>query len=81
MKGLYIQECSLWDRFYKYSEEERESIIAGEVKTGWTRDMLYGLGAPYDRMRALGRDATRSEKLIYRLSNKQMGRFVVGTHP
>lgn len=77
-EGLNIEECSFWDRFYKYTEEERAAIISGEVKTKWSRDMLYmAWGAPYDRMRALGRDATRSEKLIYRFEQQEDGQILL----
>ena len=73
-RDQYLKDIGMWDRFYKYDDGDREKIISGEVKNGWTRDMLYmAWGAPYDRMRALGREATRSEKLIYRFEQQKDG--------
>jgi hypothetical protein len=73
-RDQYLKEIGMWDRFYKYEESERLKIVSGEVQKGWSRDMLYmAWGAPYDRMRALGRSASRSEKLIYRFEQQQDG--------
>jgi hypothetical protein len=39
-RDAYLKEKELWDRFYQYDQEERDSIIAGEVQVGWSRDKL-----------------------------------------
>ena len=57
----------LWDTFYKYEPHIRELIVAGDVQKGWTEEMLYmSWGSPWDRQKVVGRNAVRSEKLIYR---------------
>ena len=45
-RNAYLQQLGLWDRFYDYEPHIREKIVAGEVQTGWTKDMLYRPGAP-----------------------------------
>ena len=70
----YLKKKGLWDRFYKYDAETRDAIVAGEVTEGWSRDMLeMSWGAPYDRQRAVGRQAERSEKFIYRFEQQPDG--------
>ena len=69
-----MKKIGLWDRFYQYEQEERDSIIAGEVRVGWSRDKLeMAWGAPYDRQKAVGRQASRSEKFIYRFEQQPDG--------
>ena len=71
------KEC-LWDRFYKYPENIREGIVAGAVRNGWTKDMVYmAWGAPYDRRALVGRPAPRSELLIYRFEKQEDGTVLV----
>ena len=70
----YLKKSGLWDRFYKYDESVREEIIAGDVREGWSRDMLeMSWGAPYERQKAIGRQAVRSEKYIYRFEQQADG--------
>ena len=73
-RDAFLKENQLWDRFYKYDPEIREAIVSGDVQEGWTRDMLeMSWGAPYDRQRAVGRRAERSEKFIYRFEQQPDG--------
>lgn len=66
-RDTYLQEAGLWDKFYKYEERIREKIVAGEVQTGWTLDMLQmAWGKPYDQQMAIGRQAVRSIKYVYK---------------
>jgi hypothetical protein len=73
-RNAYLKKKELWDLFYKYDQDIRDSIVAGEVREGWSRDMLeMAWGAPYDRQRAVGRQAQRSEKFIYRFEQQPDG--------
>ena len=77
-RNQYLQDQGLWDMFYKYSEAEREAIVAGDVVVGWTRDkLLMAWGAPYDKRRLVGRPATRSELLIYRFEVQEDGSIYI----
>ncbi len=74
----YLKELDLWDRFYQYEPHIRDRIIGGEVQTGWTREMVYmAWGAPYDRRKQPGRQAERSELLIYRFEGHSDGSILV----
>lgn len=73
-RNAYLQQLGLWDRFYDYSELEREEILSGEVGVGWTKDKVYmAWGTPYDRARVVGRQAVRSERLVYRFEQQEDG--------
>ncbi len=62
-----LKDAGLWDRFYSYDAELRAAIIAGEVRTGWTGDRVYmAWGPPHQKKRLTGRNAGRSEGLVYR---------------
>jgi hypothetical protein len=62
-----LKDAGLWDRFYAHPEEVRQQIVTGEVKQGWTRDMVYmAWGPPFERLRLTGREASRSELFVYR---------------
>lgn len=77
-RDAYLKKKELWDRFYKYEKAERDEIISGEVKAGWSRDKLeMAWGAPYDRQKAVGRQATRSEKFIYRFEQQADGQVLL----
>ena len=66
-RDAWLQERDLWDRFYEHEPFVREQIVAGDVKLGWDREMLYmAWGAPSQRLKLTGRAAARSERLIYR---------------
>lgn len=66
-RNAWLKEHELWDRFYSHDAGVRDQIVAGDVRLGWSRDMVYmAWGAPFQKMRLTGRPAARSEKLIYR---------------
>ncbi|MFT4978716.1 MAG: hypothetical protein ACI8S6_004626 [Myxococcota bacterium] len=73
-RNAFLESAGLWDKFYSYDDDERQEIIAGDVQVGWTKDKLYmAWGAPYDRARLVGRQATRSERLTYRFEEQEDG--------
>ena len=77
-RNAFLQELGLWDRFYRYSELERSEIIEGEVEVGWTKDkVLMAWGRPHDSQKLVGRQARRSERLIYRFELHEGGRVLV----
>ena len=77
-RDAYLKQLGLWDRFYKYEADQRESIVSGDVKIGWTKDMLeMSWGAPYDRKKAIGRNAVRSEIFVYRFEQQADGSILV----
>lgn len=77
-RNAYLHELGLWDRFYQYEPHIRELIVAGDVQTGWTKDMLYmSWGAPFDKRRLSGRKAERSELFVYRFEEQPDGSILV----
>jgi hypothetical protein len=79
-RDAYLKELGLWDRFYKYEPHVRTLIVQGEVKVGWTKDMLYmAWGEPFDRQKLPGRKAERSELLVYRFEQQPDGSVLVWT--
>ena len=66
-RDAYLQSEKLWDKFYQYEDRIRDKIVAGEVQAGWTLDMLeMAWGRPYDQQMAIGRQAVRSVKYVYK---------------
>lgn len=77
-RDTYLQELEIWDKFYVYEERIREKIVAGEVQNGWTTEMLQmAWGAPYDKQRAIGRNAVRSIKYVYKFEQHSDGSVLV----
>ena len=77
-RDAYLKSQGLWDMFYQHSEPVRDAIVAGEVQTGWSRDMVYmAWGKPYDKRKLVGRPATRSEMLVYRFEVQEDGSIMV----
>ncbi len=73
-RDQYLREVKLWERFYQYSEAERKAILEGEVKPGFKQDQVYmAWGEPHVRNRLTGRQAERSELLIYRFEVDEEG--------
>ena len=71
-RDTYLKESGLWDRFYKYSPEERTAILEGDVQVGFKIDQVFmAWGEPHDRTRLPGRQAERSELLVYRFEVDQ----------
>jgi hypothetical protein len=66
-RDAWLHEQKLWDKFYALPPEVRAQIVAGKVERGYTRDMVYMTwGAPFQKNRLTGREAGRSELLVYR---------------
>lgn len=66
-RSAWLKEHGLWDRFYQYDEVVRDQIVSGDVREGWSEDMvLMSWGAPFQRRRMTGRPAERSEVFVYR---------------
>jgi len=77
-RNAFLQEKGLWDLFYKYDAETRDSIVAGDVQVGWTKDkVLMAWGRPYDKQKLTGRQAQRSERLVYRFEKHEDGTILV----
>jgi hypothetical protein len=73
-RDAFLKEAGLWDRFYKYSPEERQAILEGDVKVGFKIDQVFmAWGEPHDRTRLPGRQAERSEMLVYRFEVDEEG--------
>lgn len=69
-----LKDMGLWDKFYSLTEEQRKKVVNGEVEVGFSRDMLYmAWGAPFQKRRLTGRDAARSELLVYRFQIDKKG--------
>ena len=65
-RNAWLQEQGLWDRFYQHNASVRDQIVAGDVRLGWSRQMLYmAWGIPTEKLRLAGRNASRSEMLVY----------------
>lgn len=66
-RDQWLKDAGLWDKFYSYPPEMRAKIVEGDVKMGWSREMVYmAWGQPFEKMRLTGRDASRSELFVYR---------------
>ena len=73
-RDAYLVELGLWDRYYKLSASQKAQLEIGEVELGWTRDMvLMAWGQPHDMQKLVGRDAKRSERLVYRFEMHEGG--------
>lgn len=73
-RDAQLKEMGLWDKFYSLPEAQRAKVVAGEVERGFSRDMLYmAWGAPFQKQRLSGRDAQRSELLVYRFQIDKNG--------
>lgn len=77
-RNQYLKDQGLWDRFYKYTDEERQTILEGKVAPGWTKEMVYmAWGAPHDRQKLVGRSTHLAERLIYRFEEQPDGSILV----
>jgi hypothetical protein len=66
-RNAWLREQGLWDRFYQYDEADRQRMVAGDVQLGDDLDQLVmAWGAPYIKNRLTGRNASRSERYVYR---------------
>ena len=79
-RDQYLKEIKVWERFYQYSESERKAILGGDVKPGFKQDQVYmAWGEPHLRNRLTGREAERSELLVYRFEVDEDGLVRVWT--
>ncbi|MEQ1507967.1 MAG: hypothetical protein ABMB14_37410 [Myxococcota bacterium] len=82
-RDAWLHEHNLWDRFYSHPAEVRQQIVEGDVELGWSRDMVYmAWGPPFQKQRLTGREASRSELLVYRfeLDKEGVASPLVGKH-
>ena len=69
-----LKDAGLWDKFYAHNDEVRQQIVEGDVRVGWTRDMVYmAWDVPFERKRLTGREAQRSELFVYRFQLDKEG--------
>ncbi len=62
-----LKTLGVWEKFYGQSPEMQQRIVAGDVQLGWSRDEVYmAWGQPFQKQRLTGREAQRSELLVYR---------------
>lgn len=79
-RNKWLKDHGLWDRFYKYPDHIRKQVVEGDVRQGWTKDLvLMAWGAPYDKRALAGRPAPRSELLVYRFERHEDGSVLVWT--
>ena len=77
-RNQFLKDKGFWNRFYEYEPALRDKIVAGEVTTGWSQDMVYmAWGAPHQKRVMPGRRASRSVMLVYRFEVDQDGRTMV----
>lgn len=77
-RTAYLKEKGLWDKFYQYDEKTRQAIVDGAVTLGWEKDqVLMAWGPPYDSRKIVGRQAPRSELLVYRFEKHEDGTVLV----
>jgi hypothetical protein len=79
----FLKDKGLYDKFWSLPEETRKAIVEGDVQLGWKGEMVYmAWGPPFKKMRLTGRDASRSELLIYRFEIDKNGvaQPLVGSH-
>ncbi|MBX2798808.1 MAG: hypothetical protein KTR31_14125 [Myxococcales bacterium] len=73
-RNEWLKERGLWDKFYANDDMTRDQIVSGDVRLGWSRDMLFmSWGPPFQKLRLTGRAASRSEKFIYRFEVDREG--------
>ena len=79
-RNAYLKEQGLWDRFYQYSDRDRQAIVRGDVAVGWKQDMVQmAWGDPYEFRKLPGRSAERSELWVYRFEVGEDGATRVWT--
>ena len=77
-RDAWLKENKLWDTFYQYEQNIRDKIVAGEVQTGWNRDMvLMSWGWPMEKRKEFRSSAVQSEKWIYKFELHKDGGVLV----
>ena len=70
--------ATLYELWYRFDDETRAAITSGDVKTGWSQDMMFmAWGEPFNRNRLTGRPASRSELFQYRFEVAEDGSVLV----
>ncbi len=73
-RTAWLKERKLWDKFYAEPPEVQQAVVAGAVEVGWSRDQVYmAWGQPFQKQRLTGREAQRSELLVYRFEVDKEG--------
>ncbi len=77
-RDQWLKDEGYWERFYQYDPPVRTKILEGDVKIGWTEDMiLMAWGPAHNRRRELLRDAQRAETLIFRFEVSPEGKVLI----
>lgn len=78
LRDAWLKEQKLWDRWYKFEEDMRDAILAGDVRVGWPQEAVYlAWGLPVEQLRLLRNGADRSEKLVYLIEVTSDGQVLV----
>lgn len=73
-RTAWLKDHHLYEKFYGESPDVRDLIVAGKVAVAWTRDQVYlAWGNPFQKQRLTGREAQRSELLVYRFEVDKEG--------
>lgn len=66
-RTAWLKDHKLWEKFYALGADEQDLVVKGKVAIAWSRDQVYmAWGAPFQKQRLTGREAQRSELLVYR---------------
>ena len=77
-RDAWLKKNKMWESFYQYEKNIRDKIVAGDVQTGWNRDMvLMSWGLPLDRRKEFRSSAVQSEKWIYKFELHKDGSVLV----
>lgn len=77
-RDAWLKDKGYWERFYQYDKTERQHILDGDLKIGWTEDMvLMAWGPAYTRRREILADAARAETLVFRFEVSPEGKVLV----
>ena len=77
-RTAFLKEAGVWDYFYKYTAEEREEILSGNVAVGWPKDwLLMAWGGPYDKQSNLVQGSYSRVRYVYRFEEHEDGRLIV----
>jgi hypothetical protein len=69
-----------WDLWYQYDKDTQDKILSGDVKVGWTKEMVVmAWGRPREMSQLTGRPASYSERFNYRFEVQDDGTTLVWT--
>lgn len=79
-RDAWLKAQGYWDRFYQYDGPQRRLILDGDVKIGWSEDMvLMAWGPAYTRRREILQDAARAETLVFRFEINEDNEVLIFT--